>query len=384
MSDLLPQLQTAFEQHFGAAPQHVVKAPGRVNLIGEHTDYNDGFVMPCAVEYHTLVAISRRDDAVVETLSLDWGGETDRFSLTQDITFHPGQMWSNYIRGVVNEMKDRGYKLAGCNIAVTGNVPQGAGLSSSAALEVGVARGIAAMSGLTLNLRELAAIGQAAENNFVGCACGIMDQLISAGGQAGYAVAIDCRSLELKPLPIPSSLSLLIVNSNVKRGLVDSEYNLRRQQCEAAAAHFGRVSLRDVSSQELMDTRGQLEPSVAMRAQHVLEENQRVLDAEEAFGRNDIAAISRLMAESHRSMRDLFEITTPEIDLLVAIIAGVVGERGGVRMTGGGFGGCVVALLPEPLVSEVIAAIADIYEKSTGLKESIYRTGPADGVALVY
>lgn len=384
MSELLAKLQAAFGEQFGAEPAHVVKAPGRVNLIGEHTDYNDGFVMPCAVEYHTLVAISPRDDNQVEALAIDWQGEMDCFSLTDQIVFHDSQMWSNYIRGVVREMQGMGYTLTGCNIAVTGNIPQGAGLSSSAALEVGVVRALAQVSDLSLDAATMAAIGQAAENNFVGCACGIMDQLISAVGREGYALGIDCRSLALTPLPIPSSLSLLIVNSNVRRGLVDSEYNSRRQQCEAAAAFFGQCSLRDVSLDEFSRGRKKMEPIVANRAQHVLEENQRVLDMQDAFRREDLPTVSRLMGESHRSMRDLFDITTPEIDFIVERIGNVIGERGGVRMTGGGFGGCVVALLPEGIIEDVVDALASCYETETGLRETVYRTRPSDGVALLY
>ena len=380
---MLESCTSLFSQHFGGTPTLWARAPGRVNLIGEHTDYNEGFVMPCAVEYHTLVGISPRDDLQVETLALDWQNQVDSFSLRCDIEFHATQMWSNYIRGVVSEMRNRGYQLRGCNIAVTGNVPQGAGLSSSAALEVGVARAIAQVSGLTLEAAEIAAIGQAAENNFVGCACGIMDQLISAAGREGYALGIDCRSLALTPLPFPESLSLLIVNSNVKRGLVDSEYNLRRQQCEAAAAFFGEASLREVSLETFRQQRDQLDLVVARRAQHVLEENQRVLAMQDAFRSDNIPAISRLMAESHRSMRDLFEITTVEIDFLVERIAAVLGERGGVRMTGGGFGGCVVALLPASLIDDVTAEIARSYHFHTGLRETVYRTAPADGVALL-
>lgn len=384
MSELLPGLEAAFANQFGTAPRHVVRAPGRVNLIGEHTDYNDGFVMPCAVEYHTLVAISPRDDDQVETLAVDWQGETDGFSLSEKIVLHDNQMWSNYIRGVISEMQGRGYTLAGCNIAVTGNVPQGAGLSSSAALEVGVVRALAEVAGLTLGTAEIAAIGQAAENNFVGCACGIMDQLISAAGQEGYAIGIDCRSLALTPMPIPPALSLLIVNSNVKRGLVDSEYNLRRQQCEGAAAFFGKSSLREVSLEEFSQRQTQLDPVVAKRAQHVLEENQRVLAMQNAFLHEDISAISRLMAESHRSMRDLFSITTAEIDFIVETIDSVIGRQGGVRMTGGGFGGCVVALLPKSKIEAVIAALASGYKKETGQRETVYRTRPSAGVTLVY
>ncbi|MDX1736424.1 MAG: galactokinase [Halioglobus sp.] len=384
MSELLAGLEGAFTRHYGASPAHVAKAPGRVNLIGEHTDYNDGLVMPCALEFHTLVAITPRSDRVVNTLAVDWQGETDSFSLDGEIAFHSTQAWSNYIRGVANEMRSRGHSLSGCDVAISGNVPQGAGLSSSAALEVALVQALAHISNLELSPVEIAAIGRAAENNFVGCACGIMDQLIAVAGREGYALAIDCRSLELAPLLIPEQLSLLLVNSSVRRGLVDSEYNLRRAQCEQAAAFFGCASLRDVSLQALEHDCDGLDPVAAKRARHVLQENERVLAMQAAFRTQDVAAISRLMAASHASMRELFEITTPEIDLLVDTIAAVTGSRGGVRMTGGGFGGCVVALLPDAMVDEVIAAVARVYNKKTGLQEAIYYSRPAGGVGLLY
>jgi galactokinase len=384
MSELLPALEAAFNSRYGCAPQHVVRAPGRVNLIGEHTDYNDGFVLPCAVHYHTLIGIHPREEAIVDVTALDWGAESDQFTLAGPIASLESKPWANYVRGVFAELLARGYSLRGCTIAITGNVPQGAGLSSSAALEVGLVKALSELNGLQLGLEEIAAIGQAAENNFVGCACGIMDQLISATGREGYAIAIDCRSLALKPLPIPRALALLIVNSNVQRGLVDSEYNLRRAQCEEAAAHFGKSSLRDVSLAAFDSGLSGLNPVAARRAKHVLEENQRVLDMAQAFESEDIPRIGQLMAQSHRSMRDLFEITTPEIDALVDIVQRVIGERGGVRMTGGGFGGCVVALLPEDLIEPVQTAIADEYEVATGLKETVYLSRPQAGVQLIY
>ena len=199
------QLKRKFSDHYGREPEQIIKAPGRVNLIGEHTDYNEGFVLPCAIDYATLVAVMKRDDRQIRVLALDWSDETDEFSLDEEISFHPEQMWSNYIRGVVSELKLRGYPVQGCNIAVTGNVPQGAGLSSSAALEVAVAVAlVAAANGsvtdkprgnLQLDRLAIAQIGQAAENNFVGCACGIMDQLISSSGVDGHAVMIDCQGV---------------------------------------------------------------------------------------------------------------------------------------------------------------------------------------------
>jgi galactokinase len=376
-------LMQAFGEAFGRDPAVIVRAPGRVNLIGEHTDYNDGLVFPCAIDYQTLVAIAPREDGQVHSLALDWDNQRDSFALEADIARHPDQLWSDYVRGVIGEMKSNGYLLRGCDIAITGNVPQGAGLSSSAALEVGVARAVAEVSDLSLEPLQLARIGQAAENHFVGCACGIMDQLISAAGVEGQALAIDCRDLSWTPVPVPESLTVLMINSNVRRGLVDSEYNVRREQCEAAARHFGAATLRDVNLQQLDADDGALDPVAARRARHVLEENQRVIDAVEALRAGDIARLSSLMADSHRSMRDLFEITTPEIDLLVNIVSSVVGERGGVRMTGGGFGGCIVALLDSSLVGPVMARVDQVYEAATGLRATAYTGRPAQGASLL-
>ena len=387
------QLRKKFSAHFGREPEKIVKAPGRVNLIGEHTDYNEGFVLPCAIDYCTLVAVMKRDDRQIQVLALDWSDETDAFSLDEEIKFHPDQMWSNYIRGVISELKLLGYPLQGCNIAVTGNVPQGAGLSSSAALEVAVTVAlVAAANGsisetqskdLQLDRLTIAQIGQAAENNFVGCACGIMDQLISSSGVDGHALLIDCQDYQLTPVVIPDELSIVIVNSNVRRGLVDSEYNQRRAQCEAVASHFDVPSLRYLDEEKLQSGKIGLDSTALNRAEHVIGENRRVLSMVSALNKGDCVEISRLMAESHESMKSLFEITIPAIDQLVSIVASVIGESGGVRMTGGGFGGCVVALVPHDRASDVADAVEAKYEHLTGLRATIYPASPSAGVSLI-
>lgn len=382
MEQLL-KVNSGFETAFSRKADFVIKAPGRVNLIGEHTDYNDGFVLPCAIEYATLVAVSARDDNQVSVIALDYEGESDEFLLAEDIEFVKNKMWANYVRGVVSELIKRGYQLQGCNIAITGNVPQGAGLSSSAALEVGIADSFNQLCNLNISKQDLALISKAAENNFVGCACGIMDQLISASGEEGKALGIDCRSLELTDVSIPSGMTILMINSNVKRGLVDSEYNVRRQQCESAAKYFGVSHLRDVCVQDFENKKQGLDPLVAKRAEHVIYENQRTLDAMDAFNASNIQSISQLMAQSHESMKSLFEITTSQIDYLVDLIHQEIGDKGGVRMTGGGFGGCIVALVPDSVVDKVISLIENNYQKETGLKESIYISRPVKGVSVV-
>ena len=376
-------VRNAFSTHFSRDAAFIVRAPGRVNLIGEHTDYNEGFVLPCAIEHATYIAIAPRKDSIVNVLAVDCDNETDSFLLTKPLEFNPDQSWSNYVRGVVDELQKRNHQLTGCDICITGNVPQGAGLSSSAALEVGIAYAFNHLCELSIDRKEIAKIGQAAENNFVGCNCGIMDQLISACGQQNQALGIDCRSLELIEVTIDPKMTIMMVNSNVKRGLVDSEYNLRRQQCDAGAKALGKTSLRDVSIREFEQQKCSLDPQVAKRIEHIVYENARTLNAMQAFTNNDIQQLSKLMAESHASMRDLFEITTSQIDTLVEIINNVLGIQGGVRMTGGGFGGCVVAFMPNDMVQEVIAAISSEYQAKTGLKESIYISLPASGVCVL-
>ena len=380
---MINKIKQAFLKHFGSEATFLTSAPGRVNLIGEHTDYNEGWVLPCAIDFQTIVAIRPRNDSLVKTIALDWQSSTDEFDLTKPITFQENKMWSNYVRGVASEWVKAGYTLGGCDIAISGNVPQGAGLSSSAALEIACVKGFAVLVGQTLSSLEMAKIAQLAENNFVGCACGIMDQLISAAGVKNKALMIDCRDFEVTPTTIPDSLAILIINSNVQRGLVDSEYNLRREQCETVAKHLNVPSLRYVNIQQLEAIADELDCVAINRARHVIEENFRVTAMHEALITNNIQEISRLMAESHRSMQHLCEITVPEINLLVGIAADVIGTQGGVRMTGGGFGGCIVALLPEHLIDEVKSSINTHYETESGLTATIYQTKAVEGVVLL-
>ncbi|MGL4920097.1 MAG: galactokinase, partial [Plesiomonas shigelloides] len=361
MSELTQKVTAAFTEILGYAPTHVIQAPGRVNLIGEHTDYNDGFVLPCAINYQTVVAAARRDDNLVRVIAVDYHNAQDEFDATCAPAFLPEKMWANYIRGVVTCLRERGYQFGGVDLAVSGNVPQGAGLSSSAALEVVIGQTFKVLYGLEISQAEIALNGQQAENQFVGCNCGIMDQMISAEGQAGHALLLDCRTLETDAVAMPSTLRVMIINSNKKRGLVDSEYNTRRRQCEQAAEIFGVPALRDVTLAQFTAREHELDPVVARRARHVITDNERTLDAAAALRRGDVGAMAELMAQSHASMRDDFAITVPEIDLLVEMIKDVIGEQGGVRMTGGGFGGCVVALVPPTLVEAVTRRVEERY-----------------------
>ncbi len=369
-----------FQKHFGAAPARFFRAPGRVNLIGEHTDYNDGFVLPCAINYHTVIAAAPRNDSLLTVVAADFEEQISRFDLSQPIEHDPAAPWSNYVRGVAWVMQQQGHRLRGANMVIAGDVPRGAGLSSSASLEVVVGTALARLSGLNIDLKTIALNGQKAENEFVGMRCGIMDQFISALGQPDHALLIDCRSLDGRAVPIPAGTAIIIANSNVKRGLVDSEYNTRRKECESAAAYFGVPALRDVPPDMFALHADELDETVAKRARHVITENARTEAAAEALARGDLRAMGRLMAESHASMRDDFEITVPPIDALVEIIAGVIGEAGGVRMTGGGFGGCVVALAPQELAPAVQTAIAAKYPAASGLEATVYVCQASAGV----
>jgi galactokinase len=372
MTTLKEKTTQLFKQHFGPEPARFFRAPGRVNLIGEHTDYNGGFVLPCAINYETVIAVQPRDDDRVSVVAADFNGPASHFSLAGPILPDQAAPWSNYVRGVAWALQQRGYRLRGANMVIAGDVPLGAGLSSSASLEVAAATAWQELSRLDIDGKTIALIGQQAENEFVGMRCGIMDQFIAALGQADRALLIDCRSLDYQAVPIPPDVAIIIANSNVKRGLVESEYNTRRQECEAAAAHFGVPTLRDVPADLFALHEDELDVTVAKRARHVITENGRTEAAAAALARGDLTEMGRLMAESHASMRDDFEITVPAIDALVEIAAGVIGQAGGARMTGGGFGGCIVALAPRDLAPQVEAAIAEKYPAAAGLMATVY------------
>ncbi|QDJ13022.1 galactokinase [Mergibacter septicus] len=376
---LSPQI---FAQQFSVAPNLQVYAPGRVNIIGEHTDYNDGFVMPCAINYGTSISGRKRDDHLFRVYAADLD-DYDQFYLNQPIT-KSEKKWQNYLRGVVHFIQQQ-YPtfIQGADLVICGNVPLSAGLSSSASLEIAVGKFCQLLANLSLTPTELALIGQKAENQFVGCQCGNMDQLISALGQENHLLMIDCRNLTTKAVPFPPNLAIMVINSNVKHDLVTGEYNSRRQQCEMAAKFFNVPALRDVSLDQFLAQEKALmaiDPLVAKRAKHIISENQRVIDAVNALQQNDIKYLGELMAQSHKSMRDAFEITVPQIDYLVELAQTAIGQQGGARMTGGGFGGCVVAIAPVEKVEAVRKIIAENYQQKTGLKEDFYLCRAMAGV----
>lgn len=346
-------------------------APGRVNLIGDHTDYNDGFVLPAAINFGTSILASKRTDRLVKVIAIDINNEQISFDL-DDINFDDSALWSNYIRGSLTELMSAGANIQGANLLISGNVPQGAGLSSSASFEIAILKTFADLYQLSLNGIDAAKMGQGAENNFVGCNCGIMDQLISALGKESHAMLLDCRTLTYHYAKIPTDMTIMVVNSNVKRELVASEYNTRREQCEQVAKFFNKPALRDVTLSQLEASKSDIEDELYRRARHVISENERAIQALAALNDNNMPILSRLMAQSHASLKNDFEVTVPELDILVEILYSVLGSLGGARMTGGGFGGCVVALMPKSLVEQARNAIVEQYQAKTSIKPDVY------------
>ena len=383
LAQLAQLTQRIFLKCYGYPDEKLVQAPARVNLLGEHTDYNDGFVLPCAINFYVVVAAARRSDRLVRVIAANYQNQSDQFDLDEGILPHPRYPWANYIRGVAKTLLSHDKILTGMDIVIAGNIPQGAGLSSSAALEVAIIQSFASTCQLCIDRKEIAMIGQQAENQFVGCQCGIMDQLASVEGLRGHALLIDCRSLETKAIKLPDNMQILIINSNVRRELVNSEYNLRRQQCHDAARLLNVEALRDVTAMNLDDLWTHLPQQVARRARHVISESQRTLDAAEALEVLDLSKAQALMAESHLSMREDFDITVPEIDLIVKIVNESSGNIGGARMTGGGFGGCVVCLMQKELVSQVCMAVEKLYREKTTRTASIYKCLASDGAGEV-
>lgn len=357
----------AYEQNAEVASY----APGRVNLIGDHTDYNDGFVLPAAINFGTSILASKRTDRLVKVIAIDINNEQISFDL-DDINFDDSALWSNYIRGSLTELMSAGANIQGANLLISGNVPQGAGLSSSASFEIAILKTFADLYQLSLNGIDAAKMGQGAENNFVGCNCGIMDQLISALGKKSHAMLLDCRTLTYHYAKIPTDMTIMVVNSNVKRELVASEYNTRREQCEQVAKFFNKPALRDVTLSQLEASKSDIEDELYRRARHVISENERAIQALAALNDNNMPILSRLMAQSHASLKNDFEVTVPELDILVEILYSVLGSLGGARMTGGGFGGCVVALMPKSLVEQARNAIVEQYQAKTSIKPDVY------------
>jgi len=369
----------AFERRFGVPPSLVVRAPGRVNLIGEHTDYNDGFVLPMAIDRAIWIALRPRDDGVVHVQSLDFD-ETTHFAL--DTLEKADAGWAEYLKGVAWSLQEAGYALQGWEGVLSGDVPRGAGLSSSAALELAAARASAAVSDLPWVPKSIAKLCQRAENEWVGMRCGIMDQMISAAGQVDHALLIDCRSLDTEAVPLPPGTVVVVLDTATRRGLVDSVYNQRRAQCEAAAEAFGAGALRDVSVQQFEARAHELDEVTRRRARHVVTENARTLAAVEAMRRGDAVELGRLMDASHVSLRDDFEVSSDALDAMV-VCARREKSCYGARMTGAGFGGCAVALVEAADVDAFAQRVAACYLESQDIVPDVYICRATDGAQVV-
>ncbi len=376
---LQESLVTEFTRLYGDQPTHIIRAPGRVNIIGEHTDYNDGFVLPMAIDRAAWIALRPRDDRQVSVYSTFYE-QTITFSLDDFETEKDG--WIEYLRGVAWVLNGEGYMLNGWDGVIASDVPVGAGLSSSAAIEMATARAFAVTSGFEWNAATMAKVGQAAENKWVGANTGIMDQMISAAGKADHALLIDCRSLDCQLFPLPPGTVIVILDTSTRRGLVDSAYNERRESCEKAAHFFAVKALRDLTIEEFEDKASLLDTVTRRRARHVITENARTLQAAEAMKRGDAAALGKLMDESHVSMRDDFEISS---DALNAIVDAARREPGcyGARMTGGGFAGCAVALVKVEEAEHFATAVMGTYQNSTGLTPAIYVCKATNGAEVV-
>ncbi|HEX6374040.1 MAG TPA: galactokinase [Longimicrobium sp.] len=368
----------AFEERFGGAPALVARAPGRVNLIGEHTDYNDGFVLPMAIDRAVWIALRPRADSKVVILSLDFHQEHG-FDLAHLAS--SGTQWIDYVQAVAWVLQKRNRDLPGWEGVAAGDVPIGAGLSSSAALELAAARAFAAIGGMPWQAREMALAAQRAENEWVGVQCGIMDQMISASGEEGHALLIDCRSLETRSVPVPAETAVVILDTSTRRGLVDSAYNDRRAHCEMAAEVLQVRALRDVDL-AMFDARAhELEPLIRRRARHVITENERTLRAAAALERGDAEEMGRLMNASHASLRDDFEVSRRELDVMVEL-AQAHPACHGARMTGAGFGGCAVALVRRGSAGDFARAVAAAYAQQTGLTPRIYVCSATAGASV--
>jgi galactokinase len=368
-----------FSKRFGQPPRWVIRAPGRVNLIGEHTDYNDGFVLPLAIDRAVWIALRPRDDRRIAVYSVDYS-EAREFWLDELKNEKAG--WIEYLKGTAWSLQDAGHRLVGWEGVMQGDVPLGAGLSSSAAVEMATARALAAVGNLAWNPAKMAKLGQRAENKWVGVNCGIMDQLISAAGRANHALLIDCRTLETQPVPFPPGTAVVVLDTSTRRGLVDSAYNERRSQCEAAAKFFGVSVLRDVTMDEFQQKAGKLDDVTRRRALHVIGENDRTVQAAEAMRRGDAVETGRLMNESHRSLRDDFEVSSDALNAMVEC-ASAHKACYGARMTGAGFGGCAMALIRADAAEGFVAKTAAAYEKKTGHKPAVYVCQATNGAEVV-
>jgi galactokinase len=382
--DLIKQ----FESVFQCRPVLKSKAPGRVNLIGEHTDYNDGFVLPIAIEHTVTVLASPRADHEFHLYSADFN-DSACFSISEQIEKDKEHPWSNYQRGVVDQFQKQGGKLNGANLLIQGNVPIASGLSSSAAVEVAAAMAIKNLDRIEISDIDLIKLCQSSENEFVGMKCGIMDQFISRMGQTGKALFLDCRSLNYELIPFPAGYyTVVILNTRMKRELTGSEYNERRSQCEEGVRLLkkfipGIRALRDVSVSGFQKHKSELPEMTRMRSEHVIYENERVCQFVEAMKQNKPEKMGALLHDSHVSLRDLYEVSCDELDTMVDIAMNVEGVIG-ARMTGAGFGGCAVAVVRNGFEEKLKQTVLEKYPQKTKIEPEVYISSPSEGATVQY
>lgn len=375
----IQRLKQFFTSYFHFDSEIIVRAPGRVNLIGEHTDYNDGFVLPMAIDRFVWLALRPRADKIVRILSLDLQVES-AFELN---SLAKGSDWLEYPKGVACQLISAGYELNGFDAVMTSNVPREAGLSSSAAVELATARAFAAVSGFAWDAPKMAKIAQKAENEWVGVNCGIMDQMASAVCREDHALFLDCRSLEFQHIPLPKGVAIVILDTSTRRGLVNSAYNERRSQCEDAAHWLGVKVLRDVTVEEFnIKSKTRLNDSVIKRARHIITENARVLEAVEAMKNENVKRMGELLNASHDSLRDDFEVTNNALNIMVAC-AREQKSCHGARMTGAGFGGCAIALVQDENAKDFVNAVVTAYRQRSGLEASVYICKASEGASIV-
>ncbi len=371
----------AFGEKYGKPPQVVARAPGRVNLIGEHTDYNDGFVLPAALDKAMMIAASLRDDRTVNVHSVDFNNDAS-FSLdalrAPDI--NPA---TTYPRGVLWLLGEKGHTIRGMDLVLGSDVPFGAGLSSSAATAIAMIEATTALLNITLTAKEKALFGVEIEHQFIGVRTGVMDQLISVLGQKDHALLIDCRTLEGTPIPIPTGVSLLTLDTGKRRELTNTEYGKRREECEEAARLLGVKALRDVTPEQLAANADKLPETIERRAAHVVNEDVRTLRMADSLRAGDLATAGRLMNEGHASLRDMFQISIHELDVMADLAQREAGCYG-ARMMGGGFGGAVIALVKDEAVAGFSERVAEAYNAATHLRAYIYAAHPGAGSSVAW
>jgi galactokinase len=383
--DLIKSTIDYYRETFGAAPEVVAQTPGRVNIIGEHTDYNEGYVLPIAIDRSMVVAAGKRSDDLLSLMTVDMQASV-QVPLSH-LEYDPKNRWSNYVTGVAKILIDRGYRLTGANICIRGTIPIGSGLSSSAALEVASAIALATLNNLPLTMSEIIHIAHSAESMFVGVQCGIMDQFTVVRAQQNHALFLDCQSMEYTQVPYPKNVQLIVCDTGIRRELTQSGYNGRHHECKEAVSiianeYPGIRSLRGISWSQFQKIDGKFPANLRKRTRHVISENQRVLQSVKAMQANDLASLGELMTESHISLRDDYEVSCPELDAFVDIAISLDGVYG-ARMTGAGFGGSAICLAAENKIDLLVDLLRSEYPRRAGRSLMVYLASPSNGAFVI-